>query len=221
MGFLTSKSGNKAYPWAQKTFQGTAQAQVAQGQQGLNTLNGILQGTDSGQGFRQFQQSTGYKNILSDAMRGVSGSAAARGLLNSGSTARALQTRASQLGQQSYGNYLQQLLGASQASTAAGQGLAGTITGAGNYTQQGLGDALSGMAQAAATAYAKSDRRAKDDIILLEREDDGLGIYSYRYKGEDETRVGVMADEVAELRPHALGPEVDGFQTVCYGRLDD
>ena len=32
-------------------------------------------------------------------------------------------------------------------------------------------------------------------------------------------QVGVMADEVAQLRPDALGPTVNGFQTVNYGQL--
>ena len=139
MGFLKSKKvgNNFERDWASSTFKPQAEQLSQAGQGGLQSLLAQLQGTDNGLGFQNYQQSTGYNNILNDAMRGVSGSAAARGLLNSGSTARALQTRASQLGQQSYGNYLQQLLGGSQAALGAGQNAANTVLGANTYTRQG------------------------------------------------------------------------------------
>ena len=64
-----------------------------------------------------------------------------------------------------------------------------------------------------------SDERLKEDIQLIGRENDGLGIYSYRYRGEREYQVGVMAQEVRKLRPGAIGPRVAGFLTVNYGAL--
>ena len=227
MGFLKSKvrSTNTQSDWLYDQYKPVAEGLLSQGQSGLGSYLGQLQGTDNGQGFRQFQQSTGYNNILGDAMRGVSGSAAARGLLNSGSTARALQTRAAQLGQQSYGNYLQQLLGGSQASLqggfSAGQGVADM--GAQNKRVGGLGGILNTVGQIgqAAGAFASlSDPRLKENVQLLGKEADGLGIYSFNYIGDDKAHVGVMADEVAELRPYALGPEVDGYKSVRYDRLD-
>lgn len=74
-------------------------------------------------------------------------------------------------------------------------------------------------AGATAAGAALSDRRVKADIRKLGELSDGLGVYSYRYKWETRPQIGVMADEVAELRPWALGPKISGFSTVNYGAL--
>ncbi|RSY00757.1 tail fiber domain-containing protein, partial [Sphingomonas koreensis] len=41
-------------------------------------------------------------------------------------------------------------------------------------------------------------------------------IYSYRYIGDPETHIGILAQDVRDLQPDALGPEVNGFLTVNY-----
>lgn len=64
-----------------------------------------------------------------------------------------------------------------------------------------------------------SDRRLKTDIARIGTTDDGLGVYTYRYKWGGPVQMGVMADEVANVRPEALGPTVGGFATVNYGAL--
>ncbi len=46
-----------------------------------------------------------------------------------------------------------------------------------------------------------------------------IGLYAFRFFGEDKQRICVMADEVAEHYPEALGPMVDGYATVNYDRL--
>jgi hypothetical protein len=235
MSFLKGKpaeSKNLAYPMISKQYSGTARDLIGQGQGGLNSLLGILQGTDNGAGYETYKNSTGYNNIFDEAMRGVTGSAAARGLLASGSTVRGLADRGGQLAQQNFSNYLGQLLGVSQAQLQGGQGVLNTIAGTGQVNKgatPGLLDAFAGGSDSGAAGLGRaaagvgkfilSDRRAKDDIVLLEREPDGLGIYSFRYKGDDAPQIGVMADEVAELRPHALGPVVEGFATVVYEAL--
>jgi hypothetical protein len=61
-----------------------------------------------------------------------------------------------------------------------------------------------------------SDRRLKRDIVdtgikLL----NGLKLYSYRYLWDAALRVGVMADEVKQIRPHAVFNR-DGFDVVDY-----
>lgn len=87
----------------------------------------------------------------------------------------------------------------------------------------GLGEMLAKMAASAAQSAAMaSDRRLKVDIERIGEESDGLGLYRYRYvtdAPDAPLREGVMADEVAALRPWALGPERGGFATVDYGRL--
>ena len=71
-------------------------------------------------------------------------------------------------------------------------------------------------------AIMASERRVKRDIELLGREPDSLGVYRFNYIWDEpgETpRYGVMADEVEQLRPWALGPVMNGIQTVNYGAL--
>lgn len=82
----------------------------------------------------------------------------------------------------------------------------------------------------AAGAYAStaSDVRLKTNIKKVGEYSDGLGVYDFDYlpiEGQiaafmpEGRQRGVMAHEVAELRPHALGPVVDGYATVNYGAL--
>jgi hypothetical protein len=155
MGFLTdsSKSENQAFPWLRQAYSAPSQAMVSAGQQGLTGVQNFLSGADT-RGFENYTRSSGYQNIFDEAMRGVTGSAAARGLMASGSTARALQNRGGQLAQQNYGNYLNQLMGASQAQLQGGMGLAQIISGAGqkSTSRQGLLGALAGLASSAGSA---------------------------------------------------------------------
>jgi hypothetical protein len=217
MGFLRSEEKNQAYPWAMQSFSAPAQSMVSAGQQGLMGVQNFLSGADTS-GFDNYRRSSGYQNIFDEAMRGVTGSAAARGLMASGSTLRGLQNRGSQLAQQNYGNYLNQLMGVSQAQLQGGLGLANVITGSGQKSRGGLGQEIGGLASGLG-AMAASDPRLKTDIKLVEERPGEPDLYSYRYVGSDEWHVGVMADEVAELRPDALGPVVDGYLTVDYRKL--
>lgn len=63
-------------------------------------------------------------------------------------------------------------------------------------------------------SFIFSDRRLKTDVVCTGVEADGLGRYSYRYLTGERVENGVMADEVAMFRPHALGPRIGGFATV-------
>ena len=66
----------------------------------------------------------------------------------------------------------------------------------------------------------RSDIRLKEDITPLGRLDNGIGIYRFRYKGNDRTAyVGVMAQEVLEVMPSAVSRGRDGYLRVRYGRL--
>lgn len=91
-------------------------------------------------------------------------------------------------------------------------------------TGGGLGSSLlSAGAQLGSAAIMASDRRLKRDIVEVDALPDGLKVYEFDYIdpafGEGRQR-GVMADEVAQLRPWALGPELPGgFATVNYGVL--
>lgn len=90
----------------------------------------------------------------------------------------------------------------------------------------GLMGNLMGLGQLGVSAYSAgifgSDRTIKRDIQLIEKKK-GLGIYRFRYKWEKRgtQHIGVMAQEVAKLRPEALGPRMFGFMTVDYSKLGD
>jgi hypothetical protein len=65
-----------------------------------------------------------------------------------------------------------------------------------------------------------SDRRLKHDIKRIGKTDDGLPIYSFKYKGDDseQTHVGFMADEVEKVNPDAVNTEPSGYKSVDYER---
>lgn len=73
---------------------------------------------------------------------------------------------------------------------------------------------------AAQVASMFSDRRLKRDIERIGEMDSGLGVYRYKYVWDDEERTGVMADEVADIAPHALGPVIAGYATVDYAKIE-
>lgn len=107
-------------------------------------------------GYNNYLNSTGYKFQLDQGTNALNGSAAARGLLNSGSNAKALTQYGQGLASQNFNNYLGQLGGVSsagqvglgqvaQAGTQGGQGAAqasqsGTSSGFGQ-----LGSAAGGL----------------------------------------------------------------------------
>lgn len=64
-----------------------------------------------------------------------------------------------------------------------------------------------------------SDMRLKRDIVRVSHLDNGLGLYRYRYLWSDQVYVGVMAQEVAAVRPDAVMRGTDGWLRVNYARL--
>lgn len=65
-----------------------------------------------------------------------------------------------------------------------------------------------------------SDMRLKQDVVLVGRLDNGLGVYRYRYVWSDTVYVGVMAQEVALLRPDAVVRDLmSDYLRVDYRRL--
>lgn len=84
--------------------------------------------------------------------------------------------------------------------------------------QNGLMSGLFSLGSAA----IMSDRRLKQDIRLLRRRPDGIGVYAYRYlwDGPEVVRTGVMADEVKKVRPDLVLNRPDGFKAVFYHGLE-
>jgi hypothetical protein len=93
----------------------------------------------------------------------------------------------------------------------------------------GVGDALGGIGGLAgilgmtgafgpAGWLGLSDRRTKTDVHKVGELNSGLPVYTYRYHGDPETRMGVMADEVEKVAPAAVG-RIGPFKAVNYGLL--
>lgn len=223
MSFLkpkAAKSSSENTNNALLTSTYTPQAQ--QGVQANNFLGALLTGKGDVAGARgglsEYLKMTGFEPALRQLSRGITGQGAASGLLRSGSTANALLTRGAELNQGFTNNYLGQLLNLSNAGTQAGgiianAGQKSTSTGEGPSTAGSIASTVGGIAS------IFSDRRLKEDIVKVGEMSDGLGIYRFRYTGGVKRFVGVMADEVARLRPWALGPTLAGFRTVNMGAL--
>ena len=64
-----------------------------------------------------------------------------------------------------------------------------------------------------------SDIRLKRDITQVRKLDSGINLYRYRYLWSDTTYVGVMAQEVAAVKPEAVLRGADGYLRVDYARL--
>ena len=197
---------------------GVSPGAVGQGANAVgNAANGIAAGGGAEQGYNNYLQMAGYAPAMRQLAQGVTGQGAAAGILNSGSTAKALQTRGTELNQSFFNNYLQQLAGLSGLGLQAG----GLVAGVGD---KNTGRKASGLGNIASTvggiaSIFSSDRRLKHNIRKVGEFADGLGIYFFSYLGSKQRFKGVMADEVAELRPWALGPRIAGYATVNYGAL--
>lgn len=216
----TSSSENVNNDLITSTYSG----QMGQGTGANNYLSALLTGSGNmgaaNAGYQAYLANAGYAPAMRQLSQQITGQGAASGLLNSGATAKALQTRGTELNQGFYNNYLQQLAGLSGLGLQAGglvantgQKSEGTSTGGGPSTLGSIASTVGGIAS------IFSDRRLKRDIELVGREPDGLGIYLCRYVWSRTRKLMVMADEVAELRPWALGPTRAGFATVNYGAL--
>ena len=65
-----------------------------------------------------------------------------------------------------------------------------------------------------------SDERLKTDIKKIGKTNDGQPIYSYKYKGEDRTQIGLMAQDVEKKHPSAIGL-MGGYKTVDYKKATE
>lgn len=92
-----------------------------------------------------------------------------------------------------------------------------TVLGGGSQTHGGAGEAIQGGAGALMAMF--SDERLKEDIKKVGELDNGLGVYTYRYKGTDQTQMGVIAQEVQEVSPGAVYEMGNGFLKVNYAEI--
>jgi hypothetical protein len=120
----------------------------------------------------------------------------------------------------------------SQGGTSVTQGTQKTETSGPSALQSilGLGTSLLGLGTGmggtlggtALKSLFASDERLKEDVRPVGELDDGQKVYSYRYKGDDRTQIGLLAHEVAEKRPDAVGLiGLGDLMGVDYGKATD
>lgn len=86
-------------------------------------------------------------------------------------------------------------------------------------SQNAMMGGLFGLAGTLGTAGIKySDRRLKEDIERVGTLDNGLPVYSYRYKGSDTPEIGIMAQDVRKRDPGAVHRQPSGYDAVDYDR---
>lgn len=199
---------------------------MTQGTGAMSQLSSML-GVGDPNGYNNYLQNAGFAPAMRQLSQNITGQGAAAGILNSGATANALLKRGTELNQSFHNNYLQQLAGLSGLGLQAGglvantgQKSTGTANGGGPSTFGSIASTIGGIA----SIFGASDERLKSEIEEIgewDNKGDGLKRFGFRYKWEKPgTRhEGVMAHDVAKLRPWALGPRYQGFATVNYGAL--
>lgn len=117
-------SSNQAYGYIKDTFSPlTSYAGT-----GAQMLAGLLNGDASG--FNNYKNATGFNSLVQEGSRGITGNAAAGGLLRSGGTGKAIANYGNMMQNQYANQYLQNALGLAGLGMNAGQ----LISGAGNVS---------------------------------------------------------------------------------------
>lgn len=194
-------SENQAYP----TLLGLLQGNIGQGNSAMSTLGSLLGLGDPAQGkstLTNFLDSTGFNFLRDQGERGITGSAAAKGLLNSGSTGKALTSFGQNLAQTKLNDLFQNLTslgqyGLNSANTIAAAGQKSTGTSSGS-SQNGIFNSL--------FPGGLSDARLKHKVVRLGRNSQNIDIYEFEFRAiPDVKHVGVMAQEVKRVLPSAVG----------------
>lgn len=87
--------------------------------------------------------------------------------------------------------------------------------------QQMWSSILSSAGQVAGAAIAASDYRLKEDITLIGKSEEGLNVYTFKYKGQQELYQGVMAqDLIGTKHEDAVLTMSNGMYAVDYSKLD-
>lgn len=174
-------------------------------------LGGNLQGQSAG----YLGQAGGFGgDSLNAGTQGLRSASAAWSGLNQGmNTAMGWGSAANS----TFGNINQYNLGRAQAGGNSGLGsMLGGI--AGSFFGP-MGGAIGSKAGEA--LFKGSDRRLKKDIRRVGELSNGIPLYLFRYIWNDELQLGVMADEVEKVLPHAVHKNAiyGMYDAVDYGAL--
>ena len=87
---------------------------------------------------------------------------------------------------------------------------------AGSAVTSGILEGLFGLGSAGISA---SDIRLKEDITKVASLPSGIEIYTFRYIGDEQLNLGVMAQQVLPIIPEAVIEGADGYLMVDYSRI--
>lgn len=90
----------------------------------------------------------------------------------------------------------------------------GTGTNQTPYYQNNTAQTL-GIAATALPFLMMSDVRTKENIERVGTHDSGAGLYKYNYKGNPTPQIGVLAQEMEQVKPEAVH-EIDGIRYVDF-----
>lgn len=207
---------------------------------GLNGASGNAAATAA------FNNNPGYQFQKQQGDSAITAADAASGKTASGNEALALSNYNQGLAGTSWNNYVNSLQPFLGASNSAATGVAGVDTGLGNQlnaSQMNLGNAAYGANTSIGNANANaslaglnasanslgalsglanglmmfSDENVKDDIEPVGELFDGQKVYKYRYKGDSHHQIGLIAQEVEDREPDAVG-KIGGIKAVNYDK---
>ena len=189
---------------------GTGQAQAALGQQQYG------QGQATAQQLAALaQQGYGMGAGTSAALAGLGTSAQQAGLAGAQAQLAAGQTQqqTQQAGLQALYNQFQQQQGFPYQQA---QFLANIAEGTGALS----GNATSGTSTTTGGGGFFSDERLKENVQKVGKTNDGQPIYRYNYKGDKNTQIGLLAQDVEKKHPEAVGL-AGGYKTVNYKKATE
>jgi hypothetical protein len=216
-----SGAGSFAGSAARGILQGTAPTIANQYNQNYGNMvtanRDLLTGAAStASGINNLRQSD-FSNVLS----GITGAAALPGLY--GGPAQAQLAAANAAYSQPYQN-LAQLLQPSVALAGLGSNSSGTGTSTQTNNPSWLDTINQGLtlggkiSSGLGSLFAFSDERVKTNKSKVGKLFDGTDVWSYNYIGDEEPRIGVMAQDVEKRDPAAV-IEIGGVKAVNYDRV--
>lgn len=156
----SAAASDRASEVQREMFERQVELQEPWRQAGVNALTKLQAAADyTPFGMQQFQQDPGYGFRMSEGLKALERSAAARGGLMSGATGKALQRYGQDLGSQEYMNAFnryqterQARLGPLQSLAGVGQTAANTLGSAAGQYGSNIGNIMMGQGQTAANA---------------------------------------------------------------------
>jgi hypothetical protein len=134
------------------------------------------------------------------------------------SAALAGESAIGSLGEQTYSTGVNAWNDEQQANNQSSAGIGSALGGL--FAGSSIGTGANGTGASGLGLLATiSDKRVKEDIKKVGKTDDGLPIYTYRYKGDPAVRMGVMAQEAEKKQPAAALTLPSGLKAVDYSKV--